>query len=352
MTSDNLREPEKIEESTGPRKPTSSKQLLCLMIFLMPVLCAYGKAVDEAMRVGGIEELKILFCVLIPGVLGSGFLIAKMFKAKKNRKDLLDGRTALEALFIFILLFLVMYALKDFVPDEMLKSYDSTARNELKLVKNREPANLSETQATLLQRISITPARMGHDSVKPETVEAAKQAVNSLPEIVRNKLDRYGAAISISPNLIDKWPESIKDLPENIKDKNLAELPGRIYGKEMNIYERPKIRKSTKLGEARSFNEIKHTTLNQCIQVYDDATGFTRDPGLRKVYELDKQGIKGDDRIKLQTFLKENDWGPRETCAETAAAMLGGGDEYTKDLFRCFPKTRQWLKENLQIKEG
>ncbi|MBK9278289.1 MAG: tetratricopeptide repeat protein [Candidatus Obscuribacter sp.] len=217
-----------------------------------------------------------------------------------------------------------------------------------------QPASAQTAPATpgavgLAARIIIIAPLMNHPPCSSASIKAVQDAVSGLPPHLRSKLDNNGASIVLSPNLIDRWPNSLNDLPEDKDEPTLAELGGRIYGKEMCVYERPKVRGSTNLGTARAPRLIKHTVLNMCFQVLDDEMTLSKDPGLRAAYELDKQSVPESMTEKLATFLKNDDWGPRETCAEMTGAMLGGGDEYTDDLFRCFPNTRKWLRTKLQI---
>ena len=201
----------------------------------------------------------------------------------------------------------------------------------------------------LAGRITVTPPHFGHKPVSQATIKAIRDAVLSLPPHLRKRLEDAGASISVSPNMIDKWPDSIKDLPENTPTLNLAEVPGRIYGKELNIYESAKVRGSTALKQARPPSMMRHTVLNESVQILDDIMNISGDPELRKLYEKDKQRVPDSAKAKLATFLKNDDWGPRETCAEMGAAMLGGGDEFTADLYRYFPNTKAWLKSKLGI---
>ncbi len=201
----------------------------------------------------------------------------------------------------------------------------------------------------LMARITITPPKMGHPAVSQRSIKAITDGVASLPPHLRSRLDDFGAAINVCPNMIDKWPESLNDLPEDSPEPTLAELPGRIYGREMFIYERPKMRASSSLKEARSAAEMRHTLFNCCTQLLDDAMTISKDPALRAEYEADKSTVPVYAQEKLRTFLKDDDWGPRETCAEIGAELLGQGDENTADLNRYFPRTRRWLKAKLGI---
>ena len=201
----------------------------------------------------------------------------------------------------------------------------------------------------LSERISVVPPQMGHPPVSSVSISAIKSAVSNLPQHLRKKLDESGAAIVVSPNMIDKWPESIKDLPEDNDAPTLAELPGRIYGKDMYVYERPKARHSSSLKAARTPKEMQHTVLNECFQILDDIMNISKDPELRVQHQAEANSVPVSSQEKMATFLKEDDWGPRETCAELAAEMFGAGDEYSSDLNRCFPKTKLWLKKKLGL---
>ena len=201
----------------------------------------------------------------------------------------------------------------------------------------------------VLSRMSVTPPRFGHKPVSQDSINAVKNAIINLPAHLRQKLDDYGASICIAPNLIDKWPDSVDTLPENSPELNLAEQPGRIYNKEMTLYERSKLRNSTSLSRPRTTKEMAHTVLNQSVQLLDGIMTISKDKEFRKLYNLEKAKIPDGLRVKLATFMKNDEWGPRETCAEMGAAMLGGGDEYTRDLYICFPQTKAWLKRKLAI---
>ena len=76
---------------------------------------------------------------------------------------------------------------------------------------------------------------------------------------------------------------------------------------------------------------------------------ISRDPDLRKEYNADKNALTPSAQDRLKTFLKEDDWGPRETCAELMADLLGEGGEWKVDLDRYFARTKKWLKARLAL---
>lgn len=206
--------------------------------------------------------------------------------------------------------------------------------------------------STLMSRIVINPPGFNHPAVSEATIQAVKNAINALPPEQRKKLDQNGARVIVSPNMIDRWPESVKDLPEAEKSPlpTLAEQPGRIYGVDMCVYERPKKRGTTDLGEARQPAYIQLQVGDMCFQVLDgDAMVLSKDPELRKEYDADKKAIAPIDQAKVAEFTKPDDWGPRETCAELFGSMMGGRNENTDNLFKNFPRVKKWLITKLGI---
>jgi tetratricopeptide (TPR) repeat protein len=214
-------------------------------------------------------------------------------------------------------------------------------------------AAAAEEKATngLKDRIFVEPAKFSHPNVSATSIKAVREAVASLPPHLRKELDESGATIHIAPNLIDKWPESLNDLEkeENEEAPTLAEVPGRIYAKDMYMYERPKVRFSTNLGNPRPPSDLKHTVYNMCFQILDSIWNFTSDAKVKAQYEAEKEIVPDSYRDRLATYLKADEWGRKETCNDLAAQLLGQGDEKAEDLSRCFPKTKKMIKARLGV---
>lgn len=214
-----------------------------------------------------------------------------------------------------------------------------------------EPSQRQEaTASTLLSRIVVNPPAFNHPAVSEASIQAVKNAISALPPAQREKLDQSAARVIISPNMIDRWPDSVKDLPEDNPQPTLAEQPGRIYGVDMCVYERPKKRGTTDLGAAREPAYIQLQVGDMLFQVLDgDTMTLSKDPGLRKEYEADKVEIPAEAQAKMAEFTKLDDWGPRETCAEMFGSMMGGHNENTDNLYKYFPRVKKWLIAKLGI---
>lgn len=214
------------------------------------------------------------------------------------------------------------------------------------------PIAAPSTEKGLKDRIIVHPAKFGHAPVSQRSLKAIQEAVASLPAPLRKRLDESGATINIAPNMIDRWPESDNEelaKAEAEDEPTLAEVPGRIYGRDMYLYERAKERGSTGLKNARSAAEIKHTVYNECFQVLDELMTICKDPTVQAPYNEEKAGVPESYRGKLATFLKDDEWGAKETCSELGAEILGQGDEFSADLNRCFPKTKKAVQKKLGL---
>ncbi|MBP6746634.1 hypothetical protein KA344_15455 [bacterium] len=202
----------------------------------------------------------------------------------------------------------------------------------------------------LMARVDIIPPKFGHPPVSQASIKAVKDAIGALPAPLRKKLDDTPEAhVTLSPNLIDRWPDTAKEGPDE-SGVDLAALPGRIYGKDMSIYERARISGTTSLRDPRPPKHLRQTTLNMCFQLLDDNMVISKDPDLRKEWEADKASISSPMSETLATFMKEDDWGPRETCSELFGFMLGGYNDMTENVLRYFPRTKKWLAAKMGIK--
>ncbi|MBP9093967.1 hypothetical protein KBI23_23295 [bacterium] len=202
----------------------------------------------------------------------------------------------------------------------------------------------------LMARVDIIAPKFGHPPVSAVSIKAVKDAIAALPAPLRKKLDDTAEAhVTLSPNLIDRWPDTAKEAPDE-SGVDLATLPGRIYGKDMSIYERARISGTTSLKDPRPPKHLRQTTLNMCFQLLDDDMVISKDPALRKEWEADKSTITSPMSETLATFMKEDDWGPRETCSELFGFMLGGYNDMTDNVLRYFPRTKKWLAVKMGIK--
>ncbi len=262
----------------------------------------------------------------------------------KNFKDSIEAKTAVESIN------LAKQALeKHSAPPTAVPAAEPEPGKKVATAAVKAPVS---TEKGLKDRIIVHPAKFGHAPVSQRTVRAIHEAVANLPAPLRKRLDDSGATINIAPNMIDRWPDSLNEELDKAEDEEaptLAEVPGRIYGRDMYLYESPKERGSTNLKNARSAAEIKHTVYNECFQVLDELMTICKDPSVQAPYNAEKAAVPESYRAKLATFLKDDEWGAKETCSELGAEILGQGDEFSADLNRCFPKTKKAVQKLLGL---
>ena len=208
----------------------------------------------------------------------------------------------------------------------------------------------------LMERVIVVPPAKefkNHPAVSTATVQAAKKAIENLPEPLRKKLDESQCRVVISPNMIDRWPNSAKDCLTDPAAQSLSEQPGRIYEpQEICLYERPKNKGSNDLGPARKPEYLQLHVGDMCFQVLDDMMTLSKDPALRKEWQADIENIPVSMHSKVANFIKTDDWGPRETCAEMFGSMMGGRNENTDNLYKYFPRVKKWLIARLDVHDA
>jgi hypothetical protein len=162
---------------------------------------------------------------------------------------------------------------------------------------------------------------------------------------LRKKLDDTpDARVTLSPNLVDRWPDTAKEAPDE-SGVDLAELPGRIYGKDMSIYERAKIRGTTSLRDARPPKHLRQTTLNMCFQLLDDNMVISKDPALRKSGKLTKlQSLHLCQRLLL--LHERRRLGTTRNLLRAFGFMLGGYNDMTENVLRYFPAQKMASGKN------
>ena len=199
-------------------------------------------------------------------------------------------------------------------------------------------------------RLDVLPAS-GHPKVSARMIATIKQTIEGLPKSVYKTLDEGGAKIFLAANVIDKWPDCINMPRPGSPDQSIADEPGRTYGRDIYVYERPLFSKATKeLGDARDQQEIKASFLRQVGRVLDDCTGnYSRDPSLRTAYTMDVNSLDDRAKIGMEYYLLEGNDGPAEACAEAVCTLLGGRHKDSERFEKNFPRTESWVKTRLRL---
>lgn len=194
------------------------------------------------------------------------------------------------------------------------------------------------------ERIIVVPPKFGHPSVSSTTIATARNVISRLPAKIYNILDKGGATINLSPNIIDKWPGSGDGMKPHSANTTMGEEPGRTYDHDVHVYEREAIRNSNELKEARSQNEIYNCLLHEIGHAVDDCSN-----SISKTKEyIDAHNLDVNDMpAKAVSSYYTND--PSEGFAETLGFLLGGDDNSMRGSGEYFKRCKAIIKSKLGI---
>jgi len=231
------------------------------------------------------------------------------------------------------------------------------AAQALKFIERLDPAAAKRaavpTQTTqaaaklpLRDRIIVVAARAGHQQVSNSMREAARAAIEHLPAPIYKILDQGGATISLLPNIEDKWPGSGSMAKPHDPGETMGDIPGTCYGRDIHIFERPKLKGSNELGAAYSTSDITHTLYYEFGHAVDDCLGIytANDPTFKKAFALDLANMPANVKSKLAYFTI-----PMEGCSEVFAELIDGDLKRGRLATKYFPQTKAWLQAKLKI---
>lgn len=198
-------------------------------------------------------------------------------------------------------------------------------------------------------RIYIVKPRFNHQAVRQETINLVTRVVDNLPHNVYEALDKGGATVNISPNMVDKWPDSLKNM--DAAGLKLAQDHARCYsGGHVYIYERPLVAGTTNLGPPFGEVGIRNVLYHELGHALDWSTGrFSITPEVLKIHTADVQSMSPELKKELWYFSSIGEKGCGEAVAETFAGLMGANGTYTSRVIRGFPRLRLWLKDKFKL---
>lgn len=215
------------------------------------------------------------------------------------------------------------------------------------------PAKATASQGTgdrkpLKERIYIVPPRFGHSPVSHGTISLVTTLVKGLPEPVYKILDEGNTNIYLTPNLIDKWPDGVGKMNENLGILFSREH-GRTYGREVYVCERVTSEAGgTELGPVESdavlkdylYTMLSHA-LNDCLELP------SKDPQFVALYKQDYDKLDTSDR-RLHAFIAPVE-GVHDTFSALAANIMGSSAHASELASRSFPRCRAWVAQHIKI---
>lgn len=201
---------------------------------------------------------------------------------------------------------------------------------------------------SLMERIYIIPPRFGHEPVSPATIRLVRSLLAGLPKTMYKILDRGKVNIYLTPNLIDKFPETV-----GVKNDHLGiyfiQEHGRTYDYDMYLCERTGYGKGTDLGPISSDETIKEFfytllshLLNGCLEMP------SKDPQFLALYKLDYANLNPLDFMSIHAYVAPVE-GVNDTFAALGANIMGSNGEPSELCSRCFPRCRAWIVNRIKV---
>ncbi|MBX9939343.1 MAG: hypothetical protein K2Y32_08830 [Candidatus Obscuribacterales bacterium] len=239
--------------------------------------------------------------------------------------------------------------------ESLLASYGSTAAGTSGKASSPASGNSNigpntSQAANLEDRITIIPARFGHAPVDRRTVGIVRDVVKKLPPNIYKILDRGGAQIFVTPNLIDKFPDAVQAKHPTL-GHYLSEEFGRTYGKDIYICERISSEPgATDLQAPLHEETIRATTYTQLSHALDCCLEMlSKDAQYLKLYRQDVADSESSSAEDLRLYMSKDENGAKETFSGLVAGMMGANTHITRFLESNFPRAKAWIKARIEL---
>lgn len=205
-----------------------------------------------------------------------------------------------------------------------------------------------KNKKTLTERVFIVPPKFGHPAVDPHTIGLVNTLLKGLPESVYKILDQGNTNVYLTPNLIDRWPDGVGNLNENLGIL-FSQERGRTYGRDVYLCERVTTRAGgTDLGSVMSDEELKDFlytllshALNDCLELP------SKDPQFIALYKQDYDKLDTSDP-GLHAFIAPVE-GVADTFSALSANIMGSRAWASELASRSFPRCRAWVAQHIKI---
>ena len=197
-------------------------------------------------------------------------------------------------------------------------------------------------------RVIIYPAneQFGHPEVSKATEEIVRRAILTLPNHFYRTLEKGGVTVTIVPNIIDKWPDMVKNNALDKAAQELAKVGGRCYDRDVHIWQNGLVPGTLKADEAQKNDVLLNSTYHELGHAYDDCLGtYSQKSEAIKLYKADVEAMPPAFRKYLIYFAAGTTNSCSEACAELTAELLGSKVEEAKACAKYFPKLRKLVRE-------
>lgn len=226
----------------------------------------------------------------------------------------------------------------------------TAAGDQSKKVETQAPA---APALPLEDRITKVAPQFGHQAVSAQTVAAVRRVVKSLPPNIYKVLDKGGAQIFVTPNLIDKFPGAVREKHPAL-DHYFSEEYGRTYGKDMYICECISANPGTpELSPPMHVDTIIATTYTMLSHALDCCLeNPSKDAQYIRLYNQDAADHAGEIGKDFKVYYLKDDVGPRETFSGLTAGIMGSNTPINRKLEQDFPRARAWILSRIKLVSG
>lgn len=209
----------------------------------------------------------------------------------------------------------------------------------------------NEAGKRLYDRVVVVEPKFGHPAVAASTFSTVMNIVYKLPEPIYNILDQGGVRVFVTPNLIDRFPDSVNyKLPDT--GAYIIMETGRTYDRDVYICERlgacPGAGSS--LMPANSHDEIVTATYLNLAHALDSCLEFpSRNEQFVRLYQSDLAAADKNSPENIKIYLLGDNHAASRTFAGLASSIMGHNSYLTRWLDRNFPRCRAWIQARIEV---
>ena len=181
---------------------------------------------------------------------------------------------------------------------------------------------------------------------------AISSALRRLPTHIYKKLEAGGVTVTVAPNIIDKWPDMVKNDTLDKAARDLASEKGRCYGRDVHVWQNDIARNSLAVAAARSTDAMVDTLFHELGHAFDECSGrYSSSSEVLEMHDQDVQDMPAAVRNKLNYYTQYGAKGSAEACAELFSAVLGSRSNDATMCTNYFKRLRRFIEKKAARKE-
>lgn len=209
----------------------------------------------------------------------------------------------------------------------------------------------SEGAKRLYDRVVVVEPKFGHPAVAASTYSTVMNIIYKLPEPVYNILDQGGVRVFVTPNLIDRFPDSVTyKLPDT--GAYIIMETGRTYDRDVYVCERlgASPGAGSSLLPANSRDEIVTATYLNLAHALDSCLEFpSHNEQFIRLYQSDLASADKNSPDNIKIYLLGDNHAASRTFAGLASSIMGNNSYLTRWLDRNFPRCRAWIQARIEV---